>query len=191
MADRAELEKALAEGCGVLVNGYVETIMSPDPLPTDAANGRPVTGLVVRDPRGRLTRQGMELAIVQKGSVMFNGKLIDKIEGLPTDADLTRQEERLAEEQRNGLLAQEAAIQGQLARVGFGQAGGRQQQPPTPQSDQERAEFEAWKRERDQRRRQQEQGEQQPPAPQPPSEEVPTAEPAEEEEMGFRRKGRK
>lgn len=66
---------------------------------------------------GRLTRAGMEHAIKSGGSVIVDGKHINRLHDLPTSASLARsdEEKRVAREQ---LLAEQARIQAELDGLG-------------------------------------------------------------------------
>jgi hypothetical protein len=164
MANRPELEQALNDGYAVLVSGHGETIRKARQLPPDPdpASGRPrVTGVVVRDPDGRLTREGMEHAVRTGGSVLMAGEVHTDLSALPSAADLARDDERRASQERDNLLKQRAALDAELAKLAVpGKQG--QETPPAargPSEEQQRlaAEAERLRQENEQLRRDREQ----------------------------------
>jgi hypothetical protein len=135
VADRAELERALEEGHRVDVAG--RTVKKKAELPP----GDELEGVVTHDPQGRLTREGMELAIDRGGSVLLPGTEdpITSKAHLPTAAELARGDERRAATVRQGLMAQQAQIQAELAKLDTPRPDappGAIQQPPQPQQPQ-------------------------------------------------------
>jgi hypothetical protein len=157
MANRPELEHALNDGYAVLVAGHAETIRKARQLPPDPdpASGRPrVTGVVVRDPDGRLTREGMEHAVRTGGSVLLAGEVHTDLSALPSAADLARDDERRASQERDNLLKQRAALDAELAKLAVpGKQGGevppatQERKPPPaaqgPSEEQRRSAIEA------------------------------------------------
>jgi hypothetical protein len=91
MANRAELEQAIREGCTVDVHGT--SYKNVKELPPNPADGSELEGTVTYDAQGRLTREGMELAIKRGGSVLHEDRPVNDLEALPTAADLAQQEE--------------------------------------------------------------------------------------------------
>jgi hypothetical protein len=89
--DHKRLEAALKEGCTVEVAGVTYGPRNARELPRQREDGPRVEGWVVRDAQGRLTREGMELALSQGGSVQFRGAPVTEVEDLPTPEDLERE----------------------------------------------------------------------------------------------------
>jgi hypothetical protein len=74
---------------------------------------------------GVLTRIEMEQVLIQKGSVLHNGRIISRMQDLPSEAELAA-----------GNPAQEAAVAGSLqAQITALQAQLSQLQPSAPPSD--------------------------------------------------------
>lgn len=142
MASREELERALAQGCTVQVAGHVEPFTRASQLPKQGPSGTQVSGVVTRDPQGRLTRNGMELVIAQGGSVFHQGEAVDSLDLLPTEADLARGDETRVKEERARLLAHRATLDAELAKLAAPPApatAAPQQQAPAPQAQQHAA----------------------------------------------------
>lgn len=134
MANRAELEQALKEGCTVDVGG--RSCRNVKELPPDPATGGELTGTVTYDPEGRLTREGMELALSRGGSVLHQGEPVTNLEALPTAADLAKHDQARAAAVRQSLMADRARIDAEMAKLEqpreerFTQAHAQQEQPP-------------------------------------------------------------
>lgn len=71
---------------------------------------------------GVLTRNEMEQVIVVGGSVLFQGRLIGRVQDLPTDADLAKGNPEQEAHAAAALDAQIAALQTQRARLVGGQS---------------------------------------------------------------------
>lgn len=71
---------------------------------------------------GVLTRSEMEQTIIQRGSVLYRGRIISRIQDLPSDADLAAGDPAQEAAAAAALDAQIAALQAQRARIGAGGA---------------------------------------------------------------------
>lgn len=69
---------------------------------------------------GVLTRSEMEQTIIQRGSVLYRGRIISRIQDLPSDADLAAGDPAQEAAAAAALDAQIAALQAQRARIGGG-----------------------------------------------------------------------
>lgn len=69
----------------------------------------------------KLTRAQMEAAIRNGGSVMAEGKIITKIEELPSEAELAKGDESREQAVIAQLLVQKAGLEQQLAQLQGGQ----------------------------------------------------------------------
>lgn len=67
---------------------------------------------------GVLTRSEMEQAIIQRGAVLYRGRIISRIQDLPSDADLAAGDPAQEAAAAAALDAQIAALQAQRARIG-------------------------------------------------------------------------
>lgn len=70
---------------------------------------------------GTLSRNDMEQAIIQKGSVLYQGRIISRIQDLPTDADLAKGNPDMEAAAAAALDVQIAALTAQRARLSLGQ----------------------------------------------------------------------
>jgi hypothetical protein len=117
MANRQELEQALDEGWTIQVGDrLLRGREMRKELPPDSS-GAALEGILLRDPEGRLTREGMEAIIKGGGSVMHGGEPVTDLDALPTAADLARGDERRAQQERSRLLGERARIEGELAKL--------------------------------------------------------------------------
>lgn len=66
------------------------------------------------DEKGRLTREGAINQIKAGGSVLINGKLYNKVENLPGEADFAKGDTTAEDSARESLLKQKADIEAQL-----------------------------------------------------------------------------
>jgi hypothetical protein len=136
MANRTELEQALKEGCTVDV--YGTSYKSVKELPPDRGD-TPIEGTVTYDREGRLTREGMELAIKRGGSVLHEDRPVNDLEALPTAADLAKHDAVRSQRERQHLLDRRAQLDAELAKLEqpreerFTQAPAQQQEEDTPE----------------------------------------------------------
>jgi hypothetical protein len=72
----------------------------------------------VYGPDGKLTYEGMQEVIKAGGSVLINGSLIAHEAGLPSEATIAKGDAAREEIARKNLLAQRAALDAELARLG-------------------------------------------------------------------------
>jgi hypothetical protein len=125
--NRQELEAAINDGCAVEAANWPHPIRGTKAFNEAAkALGDDMEGVVIRDARGRLTREGMESHIRAGGSVFYEGRdqPITRIEDLPhpaelakgdvkkmaaVEADLDRREAALALERKRVATAKEQA----------------------------------------------------------------------------------
>lgn len=70
-----------------------------------------------RDARGNLTRAGMEQVIREGGSVLHNGRVIGRVEALPSDADLAVGDEQATTAALDGLRAQREQLDAQERKL--------------------------------------------------------------------------
>lgn len=64
-----------------------------------------------------LTRQEMETAINSGSGVLYNGHVITKVDDLPTEVDLAQGDTAREQAALENLLAQQRAIESQIARL--------------------------------------------------------------------------
>lgn len=111
MANRQELEKALQEGCTVVVQDRLIRGSKKELPPGE------IEGTIHRDSQGRLTREAMERALKGGGSVLHGGEPVTDLEALPSAAELARGDEVKAQQVRQALLSQRAGIDAELAKL--------------------------------------------------------------------------
>lgn len=123
MASREELEEAVRTGHRVRIPGRPGTIrhakfLPPDPEPTDAdPSPAPVEGVIMYTPDGRLTHDGMRLALAEGGSVLYKGEVIDSADALPPPEEVDAGDDERLAALAGDLDAQIAALETRRARV--------------------------------------------------------------------------
>jgi hypothetical protein len=137
MASRKELEEAVRTGHRVRIPGRVGTIrhvkfLPPDPEPTDDnPSPTPVEGVIAYTPDGRLTHEGMRMALAEGGSVLYKGEVIDNLDALPPPEEVDAGDDERLAALAGDLDAQIAALETRRARVKAmgGKAKGKGEQP--------------------------------------------------------------
>lgn len=95
--------------------------------------------LLLRDEKGDLTRAGMEHVLREGGSVLLDGRQIEHLDDLPTEADLARGDERRTAAVREQLDRQMAELAAQRARLDTPEGAIRQPSATPPRTRQPRA----------------------------------------------------
>jgi hypothetical protein len=130
MASRKELEDALKTGHHVRVRGRTETVRHARTLPPDVPDA-PVEGTVTRTPDGRLTHEGMLLALQEGGAVLHMGEVLDKADQLPAPEEVAAGDEQRVAALSNDIDAQIAALQVRQEKLkGLRGKGGARDAPP-------------------------------------------------------------
>jgi hypothetical protein len=70
--------------------------------------------------KGTILRSAAETAIREGGSVLIGGRLYNRVELLPSEADFARGDEAAENAARENILRQRQALDDQLARLGQG-----------------------------------------------------------------------
>jgi hypothetical protein len=121
MANRAELEQAVDDGCAVEITGYPHPVRGAKAMGKalaalgDAADG--MEGVVVRDAQGRLTHDGMKLYVGRGESVMHEGEIISDASQIPHPAVLAKGDAKKLAAVESDLDRRQALLDAERARV--------------------------------------------------------------------------
>jgi hypothetical protein len=120
MANRKELEAAVNDGCAVEAANWPHPIRGTKAFNEAAkALGDDMEGVVIRDARGRLTREGMESHIKAGGSVFYEGRdqPITRVEDLPHPAELAKGDAKKMAAVESDLDRRQALLDAERKRV--------------------------------------------------------------------------